>query len=403
MATIKNDLEAFLYTHRNASKGTKKSSLSDGHPSVDYNDYIDLPPPLPGDLAKSFRPHLIFSSCLFLGGMQECKFIPSLRRSILMETQKVLKRRKSDPAKVPARSDDNHSGADEKEASVAKGASDDGAEDRREGVGESPRGVRVFLVVSAIQWPKAQLQLRRVTRRAAASDDGRRRSSQGNMEGSKKEMDDTLLRSFPLTQVTKFYKEKKTPLSSEDVFVSAVDWKEEVERLQLFLLKTYSNTGKSKAVSSVDGEANFEDKRPGKDSNELFRYYMLCVPADDFESFSMTPFMVPTALLLHAVAGLGKRGVEAGVHSPAAVVHCLVGRSRSATLVAASLFLFFMQHYTHAHTGIDRSTVSLEPNLAAELVDAILRYIQEARPIIQPNPGFHKQLIQLAQWYLERC
>lgn len=86
------------------------------------------------------------------------------------------------------------------------------------------------------------------------------------------------------------------------------------------------------------------------------------VPAEDTPDFDMLAWMVPVA-----------RVIEDELHRGGCVlVHCHMGISRSATLLAAFMMLF--------------------GGLSAKQAVAKL---QAARPVVRPNPGFQAQLRRL--------
>jgi hypothetical protein len=107
-----------------------------------------------------------------------------------------------------------------------------------------------------------------------------------------------------------------------------------------------------------------------KDARKVF---LVTIPAEDNPTYSIDIHFLECAVLIELV--LRSRGdsvqAEGNDYSaePSVVVHCMVGVSRSAAIVIA----YMMKKYSMSR-------------------DEAIHFIRCTRPVIQPNPGFQRQL-----------
>ncbi|XP_035244366.1 dual specificity phosphatase DUPD1 [Anguilla anguilla] len=118
--------------------------------------------------------------------------------------------------------------------------------------------------------------------------------------------------------------------------------------------------GVTHVLNAAEGTLNSVDTGPAYYQDVNIEYYG--VEADDVPTFDLSPFFYPAAEYIHDVLSRPENKL---------LVHCVMGRSRSATLFLAYLMIY--HHMT--------------------LVEAI-EQVKRRRRII-PNWGFLKQLRQL--------
>lgn len=143
-------------------------------------------------------------------------------------------------------------------------------------------------------------------------------------------------------------------------------------------------------------------------------YWKLSLPLLDTPQASLAQYLPITTLLLHAVltappqptptSRLGGDASEATVVQPCAVVHCMAGRSRSASLVSAFYLRLWLQlpasrevvQGVLPHPSSEAYEESLTA-LAQRLVNVTTRTMQRVRLCVCPNDGFREQLCQDAE------
>ncbi|XP_061075256.1 dual specificity phosphatase 29-like [Conger conger] len=120
------------------------------------------------------------------------------------------------------------------------------------------------------------------------------------------------------------------------------------------------NMGITHVLNAAEGTGNHVDTGPAYYEDTNIQYYG--IEADDIATFDLSPFFYPAAEFIHKVLSTPEHKL---------LVHCVMGRSRSATIFLAYLMIY------HNMT----------------LVEAI-EQVKRRRRII-PNWGFLKQLRQL--------
>lgn len=106
---------------------------------------------------------------------------------------------------------------------------------------------------------------------------------------------------------------------------------------------------------------------------EQRRVFVVTIPAEDTPTYNIDQHFLECAVLIELVlrsrACLEPVSEEHYTSAPAVAVHCMVGVSRSASVVIA----YFIKKY-----GLSR--------------DEAMSFVRCTRPVVQPNPGFQRQL-----------
>lgn len=120
--------------------------------------------------------------------------------------------------------------------------------------------------------------------------------------------------------------------------------------------------------------------RPISEDPEKHTLFVCSIAADDESTYDIGQHFMESSYLIELVLSnrrvLEKSGSDA-LNLPSVVVHCLVGMSRSAAVVAA--YLMKKHEISSAHA---------------------LRFLKSVRPVVKPNPGF---LQHLESWEHCRC
>ncbi|KAI5685720.1 Dual specificity phosphatase [Leishmania braziliensis] len=137
--------------------------------------------------------------------------------------------------------------------------------------------------------------------------------------------------------------------------------------------------GATYAFRRVDSQENFfcelntYCRAAATTSNAQRRVFVVTIPAEDTPTYSIDQHFMECAVLMEIVLQSRKNYKEVREEDytavPAVAVHCMVGVSRSASIVAA----YFIKKYGVSH-------------------DDAIRLIRCTRPIVQPNLGFQRQL-----------
>ncbi|KPI89128.1 putative dual-specificity protein phosphatase [Leptomonas seymouri] len=106
---------------------------------------------------------------------------------------------------------------------------------------------------------------------------------------------------------------------------------------------------------------------------EAQKMFLVTIPAEDTPTYSIDLHFLECAVLIELVLRARQKVMQRDDASyfttPSVIVHCMVGVSRSAAIVIA----YMMKKFSMSR-------------------DAAIQFIRCTRPVIQPNPGFQRQL-----------
>lgn len=109
----------------------------------------------------------------------------------------------------------------------------------------------------------------------------------------------------------------------------------------------------------------------------------LTIPMRDEKDFNIMKYFSKTSQYINeAIFGNENKNVTEPKNN--ILIHCQLGISRSATVVAA----FILQKYLQDQNSFSRLGI----NYKFDSVSSVVKFLQRKRPTISPNPGFIKQL-----------